>query len=379
MTKRDRLLSAVERKEVDRIPLTFRGSKMLTTLLMKHFGFENPNDFAGNREEFLKRLGADFWASGSKVDKFSTFIPRYRGSKPEPPYVDDGTFFYTIGIHARPGNMQSWDIDYPNVGIDPPLADATSPSDIGKDYLLRRLELFDFSAMANKYRTVSVSDLTGSGDAVINIGTLSSLFMMCCYLRGMENFLMDLAYNQKLAERLTAEVGEFVIEFNRRELDQLGDYAEYYGTWDDVAGQNGMLFSPRQFRKYFLPYYRRLIDQNKRKGLRFGWHVCGSVHEVLPMMIDAGIDVFDVVQTSARDMDIENVYRLYGDRVCLHGGLDVQKLLVEKTQQEVREEVKRIMDLWGTRGGIILAPSHEALPDTSVQSIIAIYETVLGR
>ena len=122
---------------------------MLTTLLMKHFGFENTDDFAGNREEFLERLGADFWASGSKVDKYSTFIPRYRGSKPEPPYVDDGTFFYTIGIHSRPGNIQSWDIDYPNVGIDPPLADATSPSDIEKDYLLRKLELFDFSAMAN--------------------------------------------------------------------------------------------------------------------------------------------------------------------------------------------------------------------------------------
>jgi uroporphyrinogen decarboxylase len=379
MTKRERLLAAVERREVDRIPLTFRASKLLTTLLMKHFGFEKPDDFAGNREEFLSRLGADFWASGSKVDKFSTFVPKYRGEKPQAPYVDDGTFFYTIGIHAKPGNMQSWDIEYPNVGVDPPLGGADSPSDIEKDYLLRRLDLFEFSSMANKYRSVSVADLEDRGDAVINIGTLSSMFMMCCYLRGMENFLMDLAFNQKLAERLVAEVGEFVIEFNRRELEYLGDHAEYYGTWDDVAGQNGMMFSPRQFERHFLPLYRRLIDQNKKRGLRFGWHVCGSVHEVLPMMIDAGIDVFDVVQTSARDMEIENVYRLYGGNVCLHGGLDVQKLLVEKTEKEVRQEVQKIMDLWSTRGGIILAPSHEALPDTPLENVLTIYETVLGR
>ena len=111
----------------------------------------------------------------------------------------------------------------------------------------------------------------------------------------------------------------------------MGDDALYYGTWDDVAGQQGLMFSPALFRRYFLPLYRRLIEQNKKRGLCFGWHVCGSVHKVLPMMIDAGIDVFDVVQTSARDMEIENVYRLYGKDVCLHGGLDVQKLLVDKT------------------------------------------------
>ena len=377
MTRRERVLAAVDRKPVDRIPLTFRGSRLLTTLLMKEMGFPNPDDFSANREEFLDNLGADYWSSGSKVDKYSTLMPAYRGEKPQQPYVDDGTFFYTVGIHAEPGLMQSWDIEYPHVGVDPPLAEADSPSDIEPDYLLKRLELFDFSSMGNKYRDVSAAELEATEDAVINIGTLSSLFMMCCYLRGMENFLMDLAVNRKLAERLIAEVGEFAIEFNRLELEQVGHAAEYYGTWDDVAGQNGMMFSPQLFQEHFLPFYRRLIDQNKKRGLRFGWHVCGSVHEVLPMMIDAGIDVFDVVQTSARDMEIANVHRLYGNHVCLHGGLDVQKLLVEKSVSEVRDEVRRIMDLWGTRGGIILAPSHEVLPDTPLANIIAIYDTVL--
>lgn len=378
MTKRERIIAAVQRKEVDRIPLTFRASKFLTTMLMKHYGFEDPADFTGNRGDFLQRIGADFWSSGSKVDKFSTFIPSYRGEKPKPPYVDDGTFFYTIGIHAKPGNMASWDIDYPNVGVDPPLAAAGRPSDIKSEFLLRRLDDYDFKRMHNKYRNVKPGELSAGEDAIVCIGTLSSLFMICCYLRGMENFLADLACNRPLAERLISEVGEFCLEFNRRELEVMGGQAEYYGTWDDVAGQSGMLFSPDIFRKYFLPLYRRLIAQNKKHGLFFGWHVCGSVHEVLPMMIDAGIDVFDVVQTSARDMEIENVYRLYGGKVCLHGGLDVQKLLVEKSEGEVRAEVRKIMDLWGNRGGVILAPSHETLPDTPIGNVLAIYETVLS-
>ena len=94
-------------------------------------------------------------------------------------------------------------------------------------------------------------------------------------------------------------------------------------------------------------------------------------------MIDAGIDVFDVVQTSAKDMDIERVYRMYGKDVSFHGALDVQKLLVEKTAKEVREYIRNIQDLWGNGGGIILGPSHETLPDTPIENILAIYETIV--
>lgn len=374
MTRKQRLLAAVQRRGVDRIPTTFRASKHLTVSLMRHLGMEEPVNFARHRKEFLDALGADFWSSGSKVDKFSTFLPAYRGEPPAPPYVDDGTYFYTIGIKAKPGNMRSWDIDYPNVGVDPPLAEAETPADLPQGFLTGRLDLFDFSSMKNKYRPVSVEQLAASDEDVVCVGTLSSLFMICCYLRGMEQFLMDLALNRRLAGRLVGEVGEFCLEFNRRELDALEGNAVYYGTWDDVAGQDGMLFSPDLFRELFLPLYKKMIQNVKDRGLFFGWHVCGSVHQVLPMMIDAGIDVFDVVQTSARDMGIEEVYRRYGGRVCLHGGLDVQKLLNEGSVNQVRDEVRKIKDLWGSRGGVILAPSHETLPDTPIENVLAIYQ-----
>jgi uroporphyrinogen decarboxylase len=377
MNKKERVFRAIQLKPVDRIPTTFRASNFLSESLMNHFSIEEPNNFAKNHRAFLDQLKADFWSSGTKVDKFSTYIPGFNGPLPEPPYVDDRTFFYTIGIRAKSGNMGTYDIDYPVVGVDPPLAGVESHHDLKKGFLTSRLELYNFGKMQNKYSDVDVKDSRRDNDRVVCIGTLSNLFMICAYLRGMENFLADLAFNQKLVEHLVGEVGEFSLEFNRRELESIGDDAEYYGTWDDVAGQTGLMFSPVQFKKYFLPIYRKLIENNKKRSLYFGWHCCGSVHEVLPMMIDAGIDVFDVVQTSAKDMDLENVYRLYGKDVCLHGGLDVQKLLVEKTEKEIRQEIRKVKDLWGTRGGIILAPSHETLPDTPVENILAIYEELL--
>jgi uroporphyrinogen decarboxylase len=376
MTKKERVIAAIQRKSVDRIPTTFRASKYLTTTLMKHFLFKDPADFSGNREKFLELLGADYWSSGTKVDKFSTFTPEFLGEKPEPPYVDDGSFFYTIGIKSRPGNMKSFDIDYPHIGVDPPLAGVDSPSDLEKGFLTSKLDNYDFKNMRNKYSGMSFADFKDNDEGILNFGTLSNLFYICCYLRGMEQFLMDMAFNQKLVAHIIGEVGDFCLEFNRRSMETIGKKAVYYGTWDDVAGQDGLLFSPDLFKKYYLPIYKKLIKSIKKYGVFFGFHCCGSVNDILPFMIEAGIDVFDVVQTSAKDMEIENVYRLYGKDICLHGCLDVQKLLVEKTASEIRGEIKKIMGLWGNRGGIILAPSHETLPDTPVENVLAIYETI---
>lgn len=376
MNKKERVISAIQFKQVDRIPTSYRASEHLTRKLFDHFGMTNAKNIGEHYKSFLERLGSDYWASGTKVDKFSTFIPKFNGPKPEKPYVDDGTYFYTIGIRSKLAKMQGFDIEYPNVGIDPPLEDLDSHSDLKSGFLTSKLDLFDFNNMYNKYRNITHEQIDTESQDIVSIGTLSNLFMICCYLRGMENFLLDLAFNNKIAERLVSEVGDFCLEFNKKELEVMKGKAIYYGTWDDVAGQNGMMFDPKLFRKYFLPIYKKLIENNKKHGLFFGWHICGSVHEVLPDMIDAGIDVFDVVQTSAKDMEIENVFKLYGNKVCLHGALDVQKLLVEKTARQIKEEVRKIKDLWGNRGGIILAPSHETLPDTPIENMIAIYEEI---
>jgi uroporphyrinogen decarboxylase len=135
-----------------------------------------------------------------------------------------------------------------------------------------------------------------------------------------------------------------------------------------------MLFSPELFKRHFLPTYRRLIGSVHAAGLLFGWHCCGSVHEVLPLMMDAGIDVFDVVQTSARDMDLVTMRKRYGNAVCLHGGIDVQKDLVQGKPADIRALVRKVKELWGTQGGIILAPSHETLPDTPAENMLALYD-----
>jgi len=382
MNAKQRYLAAARRQPVDRIPTHFRASKVLTRRLMAHFGID-PAGGLGSAEALLARLGADFWASGSRADAWATFLPAYRGPQPRPPHITDASYFYTLGIPVISSGADELGFEYPAF-VDPPLAHAERASDIPAGYLTQRLVHFDFDHMVNRQagapqaagEPLSYEALAARDDHVICIGILNNLFMICSYLRGMEQFLMDLALDLALAERLIGEVGEFCLEFNRRYLAAFGARAELYGAWDDVAGQDGMMFSPALFRRYFQPLYREMVAEVKRYGLIFSWHCCGSVHQALPLMIDAGIDVLDVVQTSARDMDLEIMYRRYGQDVCLSGGIDVQKLLVSGTPAQVRAEVRRAHDLWGMRGGLVLGPSHEAAPETPLNNILAIYEPV---
>jgi len=73
-------------------------------------------------------------------------------------------------------------------------------------------------------------------------------------------------------------------------------------------------------------------------------------------------------------MDLGTIHRLYGKDVCIHGGIDVQKVLLNKNPVDIKAEVKKIHDLWGTRGGVIIAPSHMIFPETPIENILAVYD-----
>jgi len=298
--------------------------------------------------------------------------------------------FHVLGIRAIAKRIAEFDYEYPRF-LDPPLASIESASEINENFLISKLEYFDFSHMVNLYyeqkdkvlrqsledddRKISLLNLSKRNE-FIAMGSFNSLFMICSYLRGMDRFLMDMAGNKKLAEKIVKLASQYCLEYNRLELENFGPQAEFYCSWDDVATQQDLFFSPEDFKRYFLPFYQELIAEVKKYNLFFDWHCCGNVNKVLPLMIDAGIDIFDVVQTSAKDMNLEKVYKNFGNSVCLHGGMDVQKLLFKGSRAEVRREVKKVIELWADKGGIILSPSHECMPGTPAENIIEIYLAV---
>ncbi len=286
MNIKERALAAVNFSGVDRIPTTYRGIDYLTESLFKYLGLGSFDNIQKKYKDFLNELGADFWSSGQCPGAFSYFNPECNHPVPELPLINDSAYFYTLGIKSRLKLIEKYNYNTIVWWDDPPLANIESENEISEGFLTSKLDYFEFDKFVNKLsvdskkrilnkkinaRHLSYENLRNSQEDFICMGTLNEPFIICSYLRGMEQFLMDMVSNTRLAGRIIAEVSDFCIEFNKRELGGFGDKAEWYSMWDDVASQDGLLFDPRLFKKYFLPIYKELIGNSKKYGLVFSW------------------------------------------------------------------------------------------------------------
>ena len=138
---------------------------------------------------------------------------------------------------------------------------------------------------------------------------------------------------------LLDKIGEFMVRFNKKNLSCLGKYIDLYGIWDDFADQNSLMISPDLWRKYFKKWYKLLIDEAKKYDLLVCFHVCGSCVEIIPDLIELGVDILDPVQVSAKNMDLKNIKKNFGKDICFHGGIDAKKFLPFAKPIEVRTEV----------------------------------------
>jgi uroporphyrinogen decarboxylase len=202
----------------------------------------------------------------------------------------------------------------------------------------------------------------------------NTIFIIASYMRRMDRLLMDMVCEPQLAHALIDRVGETCVELSRLNLARIGDRIEIFGMWDDFACQNNMFMDPAIWRKFFKPFYRRIIADAKKHDLIVYFHCCGDLYDVIPDLIEIGVDILDPVQTSARRMQIEDLKRDFGKDLCFHGGIDLQQLLAQGTAQQVRNEVKRIKGLFAGQGGMLLGPSHLLTRDVPVQNVLAMYQ-----
>jgi uroporphyrinogen decarboxylase len=103
-------------------------------------------------------------------------------------------------------------------------------------------------------------------------------------------------------------------------------------------------------------------------------HTCGSFVDIIPDIIECGLDVLQSVQPEARDMSLANLKKRFGARICFQGGISIQKTLPFGTPEDIRREVKAIADVVGRDGGYIFCTAHNIQADTSVKNILALVE-----
>jgi uroporphyrinogen decarboxylase len=196
------------------------------------------------------------------------------------------------------------------------------------------------------------------------------------YLRGYDEYLMDLLADPPFAERLMGRVMEFYLRVVENALDAVGADVDVVAWGEDVAFQDRVMVRPEVYRRLIRPHHASIIELIKRKsGAAVMYHCCGAVRDLIPDFIEIGVDAINPVQVSAAGMgDTAALKREFGAHVTFWGGIDTQRVLPFGTPGDVREEVqRRIADLAGG-GGFVLAAVHDIQDDVPVENVLAMVD-----
>ena len=188
--------------------------------------------------------------------------------------------------------------------------------------------------------------------------------------------MMDLALNPRYAHRLIDKIMEAMLGYLDVMLQRHGEGIDIIYMADDYCSQQGPLFSPAAFREYVMPYLRIAAEKVHQRGKKFLLHCCGAVRPLLPMIIEAGVDMLEPIQIRAEGMEPAGLKRDFGGDLCFYGGVDLQQVLSRGTPDTVADEVRRLIDILGRDGGFILGPGHTYIQvDCPMENILAMYES----
>lgn len=203
------------------------------------------------------------------------------------------------------------------------------------------------------------------------------MFELGQFLRGPEQFLMDLYLNQQFAERLIDKITEISTEIYSYYIKPIADYIDWIEFTEDFGLQDRSFISRGLFEKFFKKPHIRLFEQMKKiaPNAKIFLHTCGAIKELIPCFIDVGVDILNPLQPSAKDMDSFKIKKEFGKDLVFHGGVDIQHAICGSKEQAIEETKKRIA-AFAPSGGYILSPSNHLQPDTRVENFFAIFETV---
>ncbi len=195
-------------------------------------------------------------------------------------------------------------------------------------------------------------------------------------LRGFEEMLADVATEPDFYAGLAEAITDHQMEILDRLLAAPLDGILFSDDW---GYQDGVLIGAARWRRFIKPQLRRLYDRVHRAGKVALNHVCGSVAEIMPDIIEIGLDVLESVQPEARGMNPFALKEAYGRDICFWGGLGSQSTIPFGTPDAIRQVVGRLLEEMGQGGGYILAPSKGIQPETPPENMAALVESFIHQ
>ncbi len=175
------------------------------------------------------------------------------------------------------------------------------------------------------------------------------------------------------------KVVDYEVEVTRLFLQAADGMVDLTYFGNDFGTQRGLVISPAMWQEFIRKPLKRFYDVSHEYGCKVMQHSCGAIRDIIPWLIEDGVDVLDPIQVAASGMELTSLVRDFGKDVCLHGGVDTQRTLPFGTVADVRAEVRSYLDFARTAGGYILAGSQGFIKDIPSENILAMYDENLKR
>jgi len=337
LTPRERVLTTFNFGEPDRVPTWLGASPEFINKAIKKLNLQS-------EEELMQFFG----------DDFRRVIAPYH---PEDPEGDKDSPF---GV--------------PRAGIGYGMATINPLNDAGMDAIRNfpwpdpgNINISKIRSDAEKY----------NGQYAILGGDWSPFWHDVTDLFGMENLFIRMLTEPELVDYTFERVVDYYLEVSKRIFEEAADLIDIFFIGNDFGSNTGPLLDVCLFDRFIVPQLKRLAELGHQYGLKVMLHCCGGFRELIPSMIDAGLDGLHAIQPSCRGMDLVELKKEFGDSIVFNGCIDSNFVLIQGTPDHVRQVTERTIDIMKPGGGFIAGASHDyLLEETPVENVQTMFETI---
>jgi uroporphyrinogen decarboxylase len=408
MNHRERILSAINHRQPDRIPLDLGAtpssgiSVVAYQNLVNHLGLSNKKNHAYDviqqvtqpEMELLDLFGVDvfdigrffnadenYWHELELTKGYPALYPKWFN----PEKQADGSFLAPGKCGEFIGKMPVGATFFDQLIF--PYADAYPENYKNLGFDMSRtvwggfgFTPFDQIEEPNFWTSLreKALEVRANTDRALLIGVGCNLFEWGTFLRRIDNFLMDLYMEPENVHRLLDALLESHLEFLAKVCEAVGDVVDIIKFGDDLGTNTGPLFDTETYCEFFKPRHQMMCDYVKaHSSAHTMLHSCGGIFELIPHLIEAGFEILNPVQINAINMNPADLKREFGkDLTFWGGGVNTQSILNRATPQQVKDHVKQNLEIFGKDGGYVFNTIHNIMPDVPAENLVAMIETL---
>ncbi len=408
MTSRERILSAINHKQPDKVPVDIGAtpssgiSMVAYQNLVKHLGIRNQKnkvydviqEVTQPEQEILDLLGVDvvdvgrffntaedYWHELELISGYPALYPKWFNPvrQPDGVWLAPGKTGEYIG--KMPVGATFFDqLIFPYInGFPSDYNDLSHHMSrvIWGGFGFTPFDWLDHPDFWKMLRDTILKERAASDKAFL-IGIGCNLFEWGTFLRRIDNFLMDLYLDPVNTHKLLDKLLSGHMEFLARICDTVGDIVDIIKFGDDLGTNMGPFMPLEIYEEFFGPRHKMMCDYVKaHTPAHTMLHVCGGIYELIPGLINAGFDIINPVQINAVNMEPEKLKKEFGKDVTFWGGgCNTQSILNMATPDQVKDHVRKNIETFSRDGGFVFTTVHNILPDVPPQNILAMFEAV---